>query len=231
MNERDRISRRAAMRELEREEKELFERLERPLILKRLESELNQNTQKLMQLKRQQALGIEEQPYISEQVKNLSFSSEEELAAFNRAETKAFRDATAEWHPTSNNVSTLIAYYTNRGINVIDRTMLKSAYLLLKKSGLLDEPEPEPTPAPVAAPVAEAQEENFDNIPRLPLDFRSPVAWKRDTQEIHKGIDLTTGQPREYTQFEVDRMSAEEFARCFVVRKGLALTKVNFGQR
>jgi hypothetical protein len=102
--------------------------------------------------------------------------------------------------------------------------MYRAAFLSLKASGLFDEPVT--APEPVATPVPEPTED-LDSLPRLPAWHKEPIAYKRETEQSLKGIDPDTGKPREYTQVEVDRMSAETYRKVFSVPTP-ALTRINF---
>jgi hypothetical protein len=231
-SERERLERRKFLREFEKEEAELAERLERPLKLKRLQEELNRNSQKLMRVRRQQVMGFEEHPYIPDDLYYLTFDSQEQFEEWSRAEARAFFE---ECHPLGwsgkpEHVQTLMDYFSNRGISLIDRRMYKAAWLSLRKDGLFDEPESVvPAPAPVALPIPEPkeEEESFESLPRLPLGHQTPVSYRRETQETYQGIDANTGRQREYTQLEVDRMDSETYRKVFNVPTP-ALTRVNF---
>ena len=212
--ERDRLAYERWKEEDEREQAAIAERIEAPIKLKQLEKEISQNTTKLWREKRKQTLGYEEQPYISAELQGITMSIEE-ANAFNGCEAREFMKENPEYYPSEENRATLLDYFTNRGINIIDRKMLKSAFISLRRDGLFDEPEPVPVPVPKPAPVA--QEESFDNLPRLPLGHTVPTAYKRQTQEKHRGIDPDTGKQRDYTQLEVDRMSADQYKKIFTI--------------
>lgn len=209
-----------------REQEAIAARLEAPLKLKALEQEMNETVRKLQEAKRRQVLGYEEQPYISPEVHKVWLSPEETIA-FNKKEAEAFVNETPEWFPTKENIETLMHYFTNRGITVIDRKMYKAAFISLKRDGLFEEkPKPEPPAKPVVDPTPV---EDFDNLPRLPLGHQVPAAYKREIQATYRGIDPDTGQEREFTQLEVDRMSGDLFKKVFAVPT-THLTRVNFHQ-
>ncbi|MGA8087670.1 MAG: hypothetical protein WCA10_10210 [Terracidiphilus sp.] len=211
-----------------KEQAEIAERLERPIKEAQLLQEISRNAGKLIEAQRKLSLGYEETPYIPDDLFSRVFNTDEEIEAFNRSEARAFYEECTPlgWNGTQENIETLLSYFTNRGIPIIDRRMYKAAFLSLKASGLFEEPVS--APEPVAAPaVAPEPLEDLENLPRLPAWHKEPIAHRRETQQTFKGIDPDTGKPREYTQVEVDRMSAETFKKVFNVPTP-ALTRVNF---
>ena len=145
----------------------------------------------------------------------MTFNSEEELDTFMRLESRKFVEETPEWKRFNNpaNIDVLLSYFSNRGIKVFDRKMLKSAFVSLRE--LL---EPNQAPASVPMPVAPAPvDEDLENLPRIPLWETQPIAYKREIQQVYRGIDSETGLPRDFTQTQVDAMSAEIFKRTFEV--------------
>src|SRR5258708_453491 len=121
--ERDRLAYERWKEEDDREQALLLERIEAPIKLKQLEKEFSQNTKKLWQEKRRQALGYEEHPYVTPELQGVSMSMEE-AEAFNKKEAQAFMRENPEYYPSEENKSTLLDYFTNRGINIVDRQML-----------------------------------------------------------------------------------------------------------
>jgi hypothetical protein len=202
------------LEEDEKQQAELSERIAAPMKLKALEQEMNQNTRKLQQAKRQQALGYEEQPHVSPELVGITMSIEE-ANAFNGREAQAFMRENPEYYPTEENKSVLLGYFTNRGINIVDRKMLKSAFISLRRDGLFEEPAP--APVPISKPVPEPVQESFDNIPRLPLGHQQPIAYMREPDGSQEGRDLVTGERRRYSSYEIELLSAEDYRRAFNV--------------
>jgi hypothetical protein len=180
--------------------------------LKQLEKEISQNTTKLWREKRKQTLGYEEQPYISPELQGITMSIEE-ANAFNGCEAREFMKENPDYYPSEENRATLLDYFTNRGINIVDRKMLKSAFISLRRDGLFEEP----APVPVAKLAPEPKEENFDSIPRLPLGHQQPIAYKREPDGSQEGRDLVTGERRRYSSYEIELLSAEDYRRAFNV--------------
>ena len=209
------------------EQAAIAERLERPIREAQLKRELEKNAGRLVAHQRRQTLyGHVERPYIPDDLPQLN--TPEEIEDFNRREAAAFFQEFENkgWHPSKNNVETLLGYFTNRSITLIDRRMYRAAFLSLKKDGVFEEPAP--APVPVAAPV---QEEDLDPLPRLPLGHLQPIAYRvENTQESYIGLDPSTGRERTFSNWEVEQLSSEDFRKIFRV-KTPALTRVNFMQR
>ena len=213
-SDRERLEYEKFIEEDRKEQEAIAARLEAPLKLKALEEEMNQTVRKLQQTKRRQVLGYEEQPYISPEVAGMVMSHDE-AAEFNKREAQAFVNENPGWYPSQENIQTLLGYFSNRGINIIDRKMLKAAFVSLKRDGLFEEePKPEQRPKPVAEP---APVDDLESLPRLPLGHQVPASYKRETQATYTGVDPDTGRERTYTQVEVDNMPADLFKRVFAV--------------
>lgn len=238
MSERSRQERRKFLREFEEEERQIVEKLERPLKLKRLQEQVNRNAQRLRNAKRFALLEDNLELYVPDYVFNKRFANDAELEAFNRAEARAFYTATPEWQrlaTVSENIETIQSVFAKRGIMIVAREMWAWAFRVLQRVGILLEPSDieleTPAPVPVASPIPELAEENFDTLPRLPLGHQTPASYRRETEETYQGIDPNTGRQREYTQLEVDRMNAETYRKTFIKGDIPHLTRVNFGQR
>jgi hypothetical protein len=201
-----------------KEQAAIAERIAAPLEIRELEQEMNQATRKLGQVRRQRALGYEENPYISPEVQAMRHAmSDEEINAFNKREAQEFVNETADWHPTPENIQTLIEYFTNRGIYLFDKAMLRAAYISLRRDGLFDE-KPNLEPKSVAAPAPEkSREESFDHLERLPLGHQSPIAYKQEPDGSQEGWDLVTGERRVYSSYEIKLLSSDDYKRAFGV--------------
>jgi hypothetical protein len=212
-----------------RKQAEIAERIERPIRDAKLKKELAINAGRLIEAQRKLTLGFEETPYIPDDLFSRVFNSDEEIAAFNKAEARAFYEEYTPrgWYGSPANVELLIRYFTNRGIPIVDRRMYRAAYLSLRTDGLLEEPAPAPEPVPTLVPEPL---EDLEDLPRLPAWHQEPIAHRREVPQTQKGVDPATGKPREYTQVEVDRMDADTFKKVFSVATP-ALTRVNFQRR
>ncbi|WP_433965985.1 hypothetical protein [Tunturiibacter gelidiferens] len=111
------------------------------------------------------------------------------------------------------NAKLLTDYVTRNGrSHSITRELLESAAKRMQRFGFLKErsvPQPpviQTTPAP------------------SPTEISTTVVTAQPNAETFAGWDIATGQPREFSRFEVDRMSGDEYARTFRLnRSGMLL--------
>jgi hypothetical protein len=209
----------------QREQAAILERIEAPLKLKRLESEISQNTAKLWREKRKQVLGVVEEAYVPDDIWRMKFNDADEVHKFTSAEASAFcDDRTLGWKGTPENIETLLSYFYNRpevprcfGVPVVDRRMYRAAFLSLKGAGVFDEDVPKPSPKPVAELAPVPAQEDIERLPRLPLNHQSPIAYKQESHGSQEGRDLMTGERRVYSSYEIDMLSSDDYKRAFGV--------------
>jgi len=143
---------------------------------------------------------------------------------FNGVEGDAYLRGNPDYYPSQKNAELLLGYMERNGCTIIDRHMWKVAVDKFRAVGLLEErPEPETVAEPVQV------EPDLDFPSRLPLSYQNPSGWKRESDGTQEGYDLSTGEPRAYTAFEIERMTADEYKRVFRLSIP-ALTKTNFTQ-
>jgi len=143
---------------------------------------------------------------------------------FIKQEATAFVQETPEYYGCQKNFEIMSDYMLRNGATIVDRAMWKIAFEKFKAVGLLDErPEPETVVESVEV------EPDLDLPSRLPLSYQHPSGWKRESDGTQGGYDLSTGEPRVYTAFEIERMTADEYKRVFRLSIP-ALTKANFTQ-
>ena len=115
---------------------------------------------------------------------------------FNADEARKFAESTPEFYPSPANKAAVFDFLTRNRVNIADCATYQAAFHRLKDFGLL---EPEPEPEPEAEPV-----EVLELEPAAPAPVETLV-----------GVDWETGLPREFTQRQVDLMTAEDFRRAF----------------
>lgn len=120
----------------------------------------------------------------------------EEAAQFNRGEFRKYRDTHPEIYWTPELVEQLGRYFDANGLQIVTAAMLGRLIERFREAGLLPDA-PELQNARVPEPVEESEQ------PSGP--------------EVHIGRDWQTGEKREYTEREVNRMSSEEFKRAFPI--------------
>lgn len=189
--------------------------------IEKAKQDIIENHRKTAALQKQLNHGIKVKPFITPGLRYIE--DETERNKFNNAECVAFYKENPEWHPYATNPENramLIDYFVDRGdgllLDLYDRHMLKAAFELLRRDGLLIEPVVKFTSVNVPTETLPATiEEDLEALPRLPLDFRMPMSHKRDTSG-QEGIDPFTGERKHYSDFEIGRMSAETYRRTFM---------------
>jgi hypothetical protein len=121
-----------------------------------------------------------------------------EADKFNAEQCRLFVQIHPEFYNSQRNIRTVIDYFTRNNINIISTLTLEKAVARLAEFRLLEE-----RPAPVEPVVQEQQ----------------PLEVEPSKPETFIGIDPATGRDREYSPYEVDRMSADEYRRAFRITK------------
>lgn len=117
--------------------------------------------------------------------------------AFNRASAAQFIREHPDYLPSEGNLKIIEGYLQRNGMDaLVSARQLHLVYERLDAYRVLER-RPEPTPAPVV---------------NLSIE-RPPEPPKRPEPQI--GFDLKTGQEREFSAFEVSRMSADEYKKTF----------------
>jgi len=120
--------------------------------------------------------------------------------SYNREQYRLFTAATPNWYPTSENINTMQGYLTRNGcVSIVSEKMLTAAFRRLDSYGLLAH-------QPVPEPARQAQSQTA-------FTERAPQPPKR--KESEEGWDLSNGERRMYTPYEIDRMSGDEYRRVF----------------
>lgn len=142
--------------------------------------------------------------YVTPELRTVSMSKSK-ADDNNSAEVQKFIEANPAYseYKSSENADKLLAYFVKNGVNIFDAAMLRAAFVRLRDLGILEKrPAPQPQPQPVERPN------------RVNLSVREP--FKPSTgPKVYKGRDYVTGLERDFTQREVDRMSALEYERAF----------------
>src|SRR5258708_22007730 len=122
--------------------------------------------------------------------------SRDEAREFNAAEARKFKENTPEFYNSQANIKSICDYVLAQGVNIADEATFRAAFERLQYLGLLEErPEPEPLPAAEARPEVD------------------PAELERQRREAYHTKVLTVYGGREYTQYDIDRLSADEFKR------------------
>jgi hypothetical protein len=203
MNERDRLALRQHRAEIEAEEAAEREARERPI---------REATEQAQELHRRIYNTIRERlltmadvdelggslAYIAPDLCNISWPMEVAVE-FNVVEFRKFADANGWFYNTPGNHAAIFRYFELNGIQIGNALMVEKAARRLAEFNLLPE---EP---PVDVPRSQQPYVNLE-IDRS-QEPPAPVT--------HSGFDPATGEPRIYSEYEVRRMSSDEYVRAF----------------
>jgi len=117
-----------------------------------------------------------------------------EVSAWVEAQAASFVQENSDFFRSSVNQARMMDYLAANGVTLPSVESFKRAWKRLDSFGLLERAVEEPEPTPLIAPQAPPQQEKL------------------------MGLDLSTGRMREYTPWEVDRLTADEYKRIFKVR-------------
>jgi hypothetical protein len=202
-SERDRQSYRKWQEELRAEEAAEQERIEAPI--RAAEAEIQSLTRKIFATVRERLLTQKDVDldgdsfvWIDPSVAGLQMPWQLAMAA-NADEYKRFIAAESGWYfHNPENMKRLLGYLERNGCQIFTQEMLKRAALRLDEYHLLEQrPAPPPPPEPV-----------YVNLER-------DRSQERPEEILHEGWDEITGEPRSFTDYQVNRMSSEQFLKAF----------------
>lgn len=215
MRERDRLALREWREECAREEAAEREKQERPI--REAEEQLQNTQRELRRIGRERITGVVEDPDLKQRLKgraylDIDFIDDErvhpyykEIADdpnyardFNAASIKVYRERNPHIYWSDELVQHLGAYFDRHGAALTSVPMIQAAVDKILGCGLA----PTEPPAPVPPPPA-------------PVRYTEP----EQPAEYVEGWDTETGQQRRYSCYEVDRMSGDEYLRCFRVSR------------
>lgn len=165
----------------------------------RIEDEFKTHARKVAEINRELVLKAKDaECYYDPQTYSLRMT-EFEAEIFNQQEAVRFIQENPEYYPCPENVQVLCDYLTRNGVDqIVSAETLAGAYKRLDQYGLLKHRPAQPQPAEPTH-----------------VELRiAPSESPRSREELI-GFDLRTGEQREYSPYEVDRMSADEYRRVF----------------
>jgi hypothetical protein len=196
MTERQRLERRAWAEEMEREEQER----QRPI--REATEQLNATYQQIREAQRERLTNPDIQDwdvYIDPQVAGASMP-QAHANEHNILEFQKFHKQHPDFYPTTRNIDLLHSYHVRNRAEIYTAAMLGAVFQRMKDAGVdFDE-------APVPAPEPDVM--RYDR--REPVELRIAAPKGSPTYE---GFDLETGEPRTYSEREINRMSADQMKR------------------
>ena len=192
MLERDRIS-------LKRFKQEFQEEQERPI--RELEAQMNEAHRKIAAVQRDTLLNdgvLDQDLFVSPEVYGASMP-QADAYNYNLDQLDRFAQAHPEIAGTKRNIEMFGSYFQKHGLNIITFEMLEKLYQRFLDAGIeFDRREPEPEQIAEREPI-------FVNLAIAP----SPGP------KTYTGRDCESGLDREFTEWEIDRMSSEQYRRAF----------------
>jgi hypothetical protein len=193
-------------------------KLEAPIKAQRAKEEFERTANNAATYHRRIALGLVENAWTDPSKPFIDPSDEAALVAYNRQSAEEFAQAYIPqgWYPSAHNREILMDFFFNRGIYQISAREFAAAYKAIKREpGIFEE-----KPIPVQhVPVAQAPAsviEDLENLPRLPLNHKTALSYKKHDSGDMIGYDPATGRfDKVYTPAMQDQLSASEFKRVF----------------
>jgi hypothetical protein len=196
MSERERLSR----KQFDEEEAALesAECAERERPIREAEAKLIATHRKLAALEVERLTGRVKDPerYVDPSVASVQMTAKA-AHEFNTVEITKYRAEHPEvfWSPEI--VDLIGAYLDYNGLKVVTASMIDNVVSRLGSVGLIPDRPLEPEPIEESSEPEQTRE-----------------------REKHVGIDLATGEEREFSDFEINRMSADDFRKVFRPFKG-----------
>jgi len=198
MRERDRLEHRAFIeQERARESEEALASK-----LSKAEQEFQKNARELAEVTRKNLLSVKDDGIFIDPLTVGKRVTVDEAGSIARKAAEEFVAATPDYYPCATNLNALMKYFEVNEVFVLTPSMISAAYDKLRNAGL------------ITARPAESE----------PVIEEPVTTIEPESEEI--GIDQSTGQPRAYTRWEIDRMSAEEYRRVFRIR-GMSLVQID----
>jgi hypothetical protein len=213
------------------EQQKLADKLMAPIRAQKAKEEFERTANAAATFQRRVSLGLNEHAWIDPDKPYIDPNDEAAIAEYNGKSGGEFADEylSKGWYPSERNKDILLDFFWNRGIHQISAREFAAAFKAIKREpGIFEE-----KPIPVQhVPVAPVQQEDiqpdWNALPRLPIDHKTPIATKRDIDQPQMGIDPNTGKQRLYSDFEISNMSAEVYKRIFQIPT-THLGKYSFG--
>jgi hypothetical protein len=159
----------------------------------------------------------DDQIYVSPNLTGASMTKAD-AERHNLENARAFVASTPGYYKSEANSQALQAYFKLNNIGIYDASMLAKAYERLRSVGLIeDAPAYQPEAAP--APFDYGIHLDDDDIVTAPVQAK-PGRYDK----VISGYDLTTGEPRLYSEHELDKLSASEYK--FAVRPRLRIKDI-----
>jgi len=207
MSQRERLEMRQRREEAAQIEREEREAREKPV--RELTEKLNQMHRKIAELERRRLTdpSIRDVDFwVDPQVEGLDFLTGEGICEWNVAAFTNFAHNHPEFAITDHNLQILNTYFAKHETLLFSTQMLEKTYQRMLACGIqFDKPEADPAEQPANGAL--------DYAKRPQANLTITPAHEMSTQQTFPGIDLNSGEPREYSAWEVEKMSGDEMKR------------------
>jgi len=204
----------------DQEERERIEAAQRAAEAPRLEAEREAAEEREKQEAAQRERDEKQRRYWAEWVQSdndpkLFVTDAMRTAKMTKAEAEQFTAKAAEQFASSpeyapfrtpENAGAILGYLQRNGIRIADVETIRGAFVRLRDLGLL-----KAKPARAPQPVQQPQRVNLSVAPE-------PKAPPQPQPIVYHGWDLETGEPRDYSEREIERMSSQQMARALQMR-------------
>jgi hypothetical protein len=164
------------------------------------EAQLNATSRKLHELEKSEVLAGRRDPgfELPQSAAGLSMSMDQ-ATEFVRKQAELFAAENSEYFPSKKNFDAITDYLVKHEIQIPTSDVFKLAWERLRRFGMIEE-RPTPAPEPQSTPVVEQPTE---------------PAPEPQQDGLTDGWDIQTGQPRKYSEREIEHMSSDEFKKAF----------------
>jgi hypothetical protein len=194
LTDRQRAEHRAWHEKIEAEEAQEREARERPI--REATQELARTHGKVLQLQQQRVQSGKDSDFnlaeIDPEMVSVSLSKSE-ATEFNGREAELFTQREPRYKACPASEDAMLAYAERNGLQVVSAKMWQAIFDRLLELNLIEERQPEPDPEPE---------------PELPPE---PQQHPEHGQRLYDGWDQANGNPRQFTEWEVRHMTADQF--------------------
>lgn len=221
MTERDRISIRENREAEEAEARAAQERRDAPI--RAIEAQMNATAQKIAEKQRELLLSPSMKDvdlYVDELVDGASMSVPK-MKEHNAYHYGLFREEHPEFHDSERNLDMLAHYWQRHGIFIVTFRMIDRLYKRFLEAGIVFDKKP--------VTVEKPKPGDYSKMPNVELRISEPT---KPAPILYDGYD-DDGNPCQYTEKQIDRMSSEEMRKRLqmVVRGTLLLPRIGPGPR
>ena len=192
----------------QRREEERLEQEERERPIKEAEEAIKATHRRIAEMQRDTLTNPQREDidvFIADEVAGLRMR-QDHADAFNLDQFKEFHEKHPDFHPSARNIDLLHDYHLRNHCGIYTSAMISSVYRRMVDAGVeFDQPAPEP---------------ELEDYTKRPVRIRIAPPVKPEPV-TYAGWDVETGEPRTYSEREINRMSGD------AMKRALRLTAVS----